>query len=130
MSGTATLDTLAALAPLATPLPDAPEGDVFTKEQWTTLMAIFDTVIPSIRSKSTKANRLSQLQISDQEYNKTVANIQKTVYNAPDVDTLDNYFDEKASDYPEYQEWLKRTFALYIREDGRAGLAFILSAMK
>jgi hypothetical protein len=118
------------LAPLATPLPEGPAEKPFTDAQWTTLMAIMDTVIPSIRRQTTTADSLSQLTVSDVEYNATVQHLKETVVDAPDSESLDVYLNEKPSDIPEFQELLSRLLVFYGREDARKGLGVILSALK
>jgi hypothetical protein len=120
----------AQLAPLANPLPDAPAGEPFTSEQWTTLMSIMDTVIPSIRREAAPSNTLSHQSISDVQYNAIVGGLETTLAHPPDGKSLDTFLDEKPSDNAEFQDLLKRSLLLYAREDARKGLAFILSALK
>ncbi|TVY68951.1 Long-chain-alcohol oxidase, partial [Lachnellula suecica] len=117
------------LAPLVNPLPDGPIDGPFTAAQLTTLLSIMDTVIPSIRRETTTSNSAAHLEIGDAEYNNAAGHLKKTVVNAPDSVSLDEYMDEKASDSPQFQALLKRTLAFYTPEDQRKGLAFILSAL-
>ena len=118
------------LAPLASPLPDAPAGEAFTPNQWATLMAIMDTVIPSVRKGAASSNKISQHTISDVEYNKTVAHLKKTAVEVPGGEALNEYLEEKPSDNPRFQALLKRSLVEYTREDGRKNLAFVLTALK
>jgi hypothetical protein len=118
------------LAPLATPVPPNPTDDLYTEAQWTTLMAIMDTVIPSIRRESEGENSISQLCIADVEYQKAADHIREKVTNAPSSAALDEYFQEKPSDLPEFLETIKRMLWFYVREDGRKGLSVVLSALK
>ncbi|TVY14389.1 Long-chain-alcohol oxidase FAO2 [Lachnellula arida] len=115
--------------PLVTPLPDGPNDEPLTAGQWTTIMAIMDTVIPSIRRDTTTSPTISQLSIADVEYNAAAGHIQKTIVNAPDSESWDQYLNEKASDIPRFQALLKRTLAHYTPEDSRKGLALVLSAL-
>ncbi|TVY36428.1 Long-chain-alcohol oxidase [Lachnellula subtilissima] len=115
--------------PLVTPLPDGPREEPLTAGQWTTIMAIMDTIIPSIRRDTTTNRTISQLAIADVEYNAAAGHIQKTIVNAPDSRSLDQYLNEKASDIPSFQALLKRTLAHYTPEDSRKGLALVLSAL-
>jgi hypothetical protein len=119
-----------ALAPLATPLPDGPTELPFSELQWTTLLAIMDTVIPSIRTEATTNNKTTQLTISDAEYNQTVHHLKQTLINSPDSETLDAYLDEKPSGNPRFQALLQRTLSAFAREDARKGLSFILATLK
>ena len=118
------------LAPLATALPEGPAGEPFTAAQWTTLMAIMDAVIPSIRRETTTTDKISQLTISDVEYNTAVHHLQKTVVNAPDSESLDEYLNERPSENPRFQDLLMRTLVFYARDDARKGLSFVLSTLK
>lgn len=121
---------IGALAPLAVPLPEAPGDQFFTDAQWVTLLAIMDTVIPSVHRESSAANGPSQLAVSDEEYNTAVRDLQENVFDAPQGEALDAYLQEKPSDNPQFHELLKRTLIHYSKDDARKGLAFILSALK
>jgi len=120
------------LAPLATPLPEPPEGEAFTSDQWLILMSIMDTVIPSIRRESAVSGGLPNLTISDEKYNATVMQLKKAVAgpDAPDAESLEKYLNEKPSDNADFQDLLKRSLVHFAREDARKGLAFILTTLK
>jgi len=118
------------LAPLAVGLPDGPVDSYFNPEQWATLLAILDTVIPSIRRESTTEKKKSQLTVSDVEYNAAVDHLKINLVNSPDSESLDEYLDENCSDNPQFQSLLKRYLIHYARDDARSGLAFILSTLK
>lgn len=119
-----------ALTPLATPVPDGPTELPFSELQWSTLLAIMDTVIPSIRRETTTNNTINQLTISDVEYNKTVKHLKKTLANSPDSKSLDEYLDEKPSDNQRFQALLQRTLSTFVRDDARQGLSLILTTLK
>jgi hypothetical protein len=118
------------LAPLANPLPEPPAGEAFTKDQWSILMSIMDAVIPSVRRESTVSNPLLQQSIPDVRYNAAVDYVKRTMPDAPDSETFDEYMDEKPSNNPDFEDLLKRSLVQYSREDVRKGLAFVLSALK
>jgi hypothetical protein len=119
-----------ALAPLATPPPDGPTKLPFSGLQWTTLLAIMDTVIPSIRRETTINNKVNQLTISDIEYNQTVHHLKKTLVNSPTSESLDEYLDEKPSDNPRFLALLQRTLSTFARDDAKQGLSLILTTLK
>ena len=121
---------VAVLAPLVAPLPDGPSDQFFTDEQWTTLMAIMDAVIPSVRRESRTGNKKFQLTVSDVEYNSAIDHLKKSLVNCPASDTLDEYLDENVSGIPAFQETLKRALVYYTKDDAKRGLALILSALK
>ncbi len=121
------------LAPLATALPEPPQGDVLTGDQWQILLSIMDTVIPSIRRESRGVDALSSLSIPDEKYNAVVGELKKTAAtgsDAPDETSFEEYLDEKPSENANFQDLLRRSLAYYAREDARKGLAFILSTLK
>lgn len=118
------------LAPLANPLPDLAPGDPFTEEQWTILMAIMDTIIPSIRKESNTSNKIEQLTVSDVQYDTAVDHLKSTVVEPPTSEALDEYLDERPSANPRFQSLLKRYLGQYAPEDAKKGLSFVLSALK
>lgn len=116
---------------LPTLLPDGPEESPFTEANWITLLAIMDTVIPSIaRGKSTSSIELNQRTISEEEYQTTAAHLKETVVDPPNAKDLDEFLAERASDIPGFQQLLKRSLVFYAPQDARKGLGFILSALK
>ena len=118
------------LAPLANPLPDLPAGEPFTSDQWQMLMSLMDTVIPSIRRESTANDELKQLALPDMQYNAHVDRLKAIVKTLPNAESLDEYFDERVSDNPDFTDLLKRSLVQFAPADARKGLAFILSALK
>ena len=118
------------VAPLAAPLPDPPVGGAFTSDQWLILISLMDTVIPSIRRESMVNDNQKQLALPDVQYNANIDRLTATMKIVPDSKGLVEYFNEKASDNPEFETLLKRSLVHYAPEDARKGLAFILSALK
>lgn len=118
------------LAPLVSPLPDLPAGEAFTPEQWTMLMAIMDTVIPSVQRGAKSGSTVSQQTISDAEYRQTVEHLKKTVVGEPEGKVFDDYLSEKPSENPRFRALLKRSMVAFSREDIRKNLTFVLSALK
>lgn len=120
------------LAPLAAPLPDGPASDAyFTTEQWITLMAIMDAVIPSItRGSGSEIEGKSQLSVKDEEYTAAVEHLRENVVDAPEEMVLEEYLREKPSDSPAFQGLLRRLLIHYTPEEARKGLGFVLSTLK
>lgn len=119
------------VAPLDAPLPDPPAGNYFTEAQWTTLMALMDTVIPSVKRESVASTpKLDEEYIPDTMYNTAVHHLQRNMTNPPVEAQLDQYLAEKPSDAPEFHELVKRTLIQFSREDARKGFSFLLSALK
>lgn len=118
-------------APLANPLPEGPDGNYFNEAQWTMMMSIMDAVIPSIRQETaTTDERSNVLSLPDVEYNTAVDRIKKTIVDPSNSGVLDEYFRERPSENPRFQEMLKRTLNMFTKDDVKRGLAFILSALK
>jgi hypothetical protein len=118
------------LAPLAVALPDPPNEQFFTDEQWRTLMAIMDTVIPSIRRESMSGHEVDKLTVRDVEFTAAMDHLKKNVVDAPDSEALQEYLAERPSDNAAFQDMLRRSLVQYSPEDARKGLAFVLSTLK
>lgn len=119
---------LSTIAPLDSPLPPVPKGDVLTESQWTTLLAIADTIVPSIQASPILS--VESLCIQSFQYTNASQEIQKAVPpEAPDS-AVQKYLAEKASSTPRFKELIQRTFGDYMREDALKGIRVILSALK
>lgn len=131
MSQQVSTSMLEAIAPLAAPLPDPPAGDAFTPAQWTTLLAIMDTIVPAIHRESVTPSSTSTVQaVPDVQYNAVVHEVREKVKDLPKDDELDGYYSERASQCPGFEDLLKRTLVDYSRSDARKGLALVLSTLK
>lgn len=118
------------LAPLASPLPPPPEGDVLTPSNWTTLMAVADTIIPSL-DDSSASDSTTKLRIEPSGYTVAVERLKRSMTNdASDANLARRYLSENATSIPAFKELVRRTLANYVREDARKGIAFILSALE
>jgi hypothetical protein len=116
---------LSFIAPLATPLPPPPEGDVFTPDQWRTFYAIADTFIPSISKSGTST--LTELAIPDSKLAATKKSI-GLIYNSSS-ELVESYLFENASSIPEFKDLAHRLLTLHVRPEATRGLGFILSAL-
>ncbi|KAI9845931.1 MAG: hypothetical protein M1837_004467 [Sclerophora amabilis] len=121
-------DQLSRISPLAITLQDPPKDDVFTAAQWETLLAITATIIPEVRRSSTLSST-SQLCLPDAEYDAVVEQIRSTAANPPEHSTIEDFLAESPVTYKAFRRELHRTLALYVREDARKGIAFILNAL-
>lgn len=116
------------IAPLDSPLPPVPEGDVLTESQWKTFLAIADTVVPSIEASSTPS--LDGLAVQPSEYTNAVQKIQRSVPPNAGTDVIQKYLAENASSVPRFKELIQRTFGHYMREDALKGIRVILSTLE
>ena len=123
-----TTTQLKCITPLETPLPPPATGEVLTEAQWTTLLAIADTIIPSIEVSTSPSKQKLSIQAS--EYTNAVEAI--THGSPEDKSTVipHSYLQENASSIPGFKELLRRTLSDYVREDARRGIRVILSALK
>lgn len=116
------------IAPLDSPLPAPPDGQVLTESQWTTLMAIADAVIPAIEVSSTLSN--SSLCLAPSEYAFAVETITQRLPAQTDPNVTQRFLQENASSVPGFRELLQRMLGDYMREDARKGIRVILSTLE
>jgi hypothetical protein len=125
---TMTTAQLNLIAPLDSPLPPPAEGEVLTDSQWTTLMAIADTVVPAIEVSSTPSAKNLSLQASD--YAVAAEKLKKRLPSEVNTELPHQYLHENASSIPGFKELLRRTIGDYVREDARKGIRVVLSALE
>ena len=121
--------SVAALAPLATPLPAGPTGEHFSKAQWDIMLALMDTVVPRVvLAAAAEKGRLDYV-ISDEEYEDIRKRLGVCV-SPPDTATLDAYLAERPSESKEFQDMLMRQLVFYVKDDKRQELKFVLSTLR
>ena len=108
-----TSQQMSLITPLASPLPPPPEGDVLTPSQWTTLMAIGDTVIPALEFSPTNVSKLKA-----------------TLPPGADTVLASTYLSEQASTTPGLKDLIHRTLHDFIRQDAQQGISVILTALE
>ncbi|KAK2762316.1 hypothetical protein FQN54_001326 [Arachnomyces sp. PD_36] len=105
--------------PVASPLPPPPNEDVFSPDQWSTLLAIGDTIIPSISTTTSSYSSAKSFLLSSLE--------------DPSSDDssrlIDSYLAENPSSIPQFKDALKALFGRYIHNEGRKGLTLVLTAL-
>ena len=114
-------DALSSLASLPSPLPPAPEGDVFTKDQWDILFSILEVFLPSITD--------SQAAISQNEVNRAVSKLKPYLPEDASDDVAKAYLSENSTAESEYRESVIRKFKLHVPPADAQGLGFILSVL-
>lgn len=116
------------IAPVESPLPPPPDGECLTNAQWTTFIAIADTVVPSIVVSSEQVpNKLS---ISSTEYAATVKKLKALISDSGEADLIQPYLEESPSALPRFKELLHRILGEYTREDDRKGFRVLLSSLE
>jgi hypothetical protein len=118
------------LAPLASPLPDLPPGDPFSEEQWKILMAIMDTVVPSVHRETAATDKISHLSVPDVLYKTAADNIKNSVVNAPSSEDFDDFLSQRPSQNPDFRPLTTRYLDQYAPDDAKKGLGFVLSTLK
>lgn len=116
------------LVPLAAPLPPLPQGEVLSSSQWTTLLAVADTLIPSIRTSTD--NDHSRLFLEESEYAAAVQKLQTVVPNEAGREAISQYLQESAGSTPGFRDSLQRIFGSHLREDALKGIRVLLSALE
>ena len=119
---------LKAFAPLSAALPPSKEGEVLTESQWVTLMAIADTVIPSIHASTDQSP--SQFGIQSSEYTTSTNTIKRGIPNKQSPDIARQYLEERPSSIPAFKDHVQRLLADHLREDAQKGIRVILSALE
>lgn len=122
-----TSQELGLIAPLESPLPPLAAGEVLTESQWTTLMAIGDTVIPSITASS--ALSTTKLSVQGSEYSASIDKLRELPAK-PEAGLYRKYLEENASSIPGVREAIQRLLSDYMPEDARKGLRVVLSALE
>lgn len=122
---------LSRISPIATVLPDPPANEVLTPEQWTTLLAIAETVIPDIRPTPAGIKKEGpQLYLTESEYQTTLSELRSSVANPPDDAVLTRFLSESPANSEDFRREFQRTMAVNVRDDARKGVALILSTLK
>ncbi|KAI2008622.1 hypothetical protein LOZ39_005588 [Ophidiomyces ophidiicola] len=111
------------------PLPPDPEcHTVFNPPQWTTLLSIADTIIPSIRRAKSAVPARHQV-VADPSYDAGISQLVGPL-NDPDRTALaENYLEENAVALPGFKQGLCRTIALYVPPNTRQELLKLLSLL-
>ncbi|KAL2786939.1 hypothetical protein BJX66DRAFT_311978 [Aspergillus keveii] len=118
--------------PLEVEIPSVPTAQVLTDLHWETMLALADTVIPSIRgspqvSSSTKHHAgITESQLESATASLT-ATIGRTIAQAAEV--AQTYLEESPSSLPAFREGLQRLIADFIHQEGQNGLRFILDVL-
>lgn len=119
------------------PLPPAPAADgIFSPTQWATLLAIADTVIPSIRPAADKssdddddADTSICHELDSAEFNRTKSTLQFGSTSPDSADHATRYLAESAGATADFKDTMCRTLGLYVPSDQRRGLSLVLSGL-
>lgn len=112
--------------PLDVPTPPIPDTQVFSELQWKTLLALADTVIPSIR---TSASCPSTKVIPASQFNVAVSTLASNIRDPDAVQIATRYLEESASSNPGFRDAVQRLFSSFVHQEGRNGLSLVLNAL-
>lgn len=116
------------VSPKAAPLPPVPSEQPFTEAQWRTLLAIADTIIPSVKPNAV-AKALTEAPVTDNEYSTAISTL-KGRSETSNEEIATAYLHENASSIPEFRLAMHRLFGMYMPEDARKQLAMALSILE
>lgn len=116
------------ISPLETPLPPARKGEVLTDSQWATLMAIADTLIPSIGLSSNDSPKT--LGLSESDYASAEEAVRSRLPPNEDAKLATRYLRENASSVPQFRDLLSRFMRDYLHTEAQKGIRVILSALE
>ena len=119
--------TVSTYTPLEVPLPPAPDVKFFSQAQWTTLFALADAIVPSIR---TSAKSSTDKVISSAAWDVAISKL-TSLNPGPDATELAmQYLEEDASSNPAFRAIVERIIGDYVHEEGKAGFGMIMNALK
>lgn len=124
----ATSEVLIAPAPRCPALPGLPPEGFWTDTQWVVFMAIMDTIVPAVVSKSSLVDKQGQLGISDAQYSSVTKMAKTTVLGRPSEDSLKLFMEDKPSNQAAVRAVQLRILARLPTKQ-RDGLGRLLSAL-
>ncbi|EOA85119.1 hypothetical protein ACJQWK_06557 [Exserohilum turcicum] len=118
------------VSPKATPLRPLPSEDPLTPEQWNTLLAVADAIIPAITPASA-AKPDSEQPAADTDYAAAVSTLRARIpeSDADAESTAKGYLADVPSQHPAFRAELQRIFAVYMPVSQRNELLMVLSAL-
>lgn len=122
--------TIAPVAVKASPLPPVPDEDPLTKDQWRTLMAFSDTVIPTVLEKGRGASAFKENSVSVEQYGNAIATIQEHALRSKNKFLAVEYLEERPSQIPAFRANVHRFIGLYMPKDLVKLMQFGLNMLK
>ncbi|KAF2430965.1 long-chain fatty alcohol dehydrogenase [Tothia fuscella] len=113
----------------ASPVPPLPTEDPLTKDQWRTLLAFADTVIPCIVSADSGHVSPSVRTLPNEQYASTIVKIENFALEGGQTGLAKAYLEERPSQLPQFVDQLYRFIGLYTPHELRKMLAFGLDTL-
>jgi molybdopterin-guanine dinucleotide biosynthesis protein A len=101
----------------SSPVAPIPGEDPLTKDQWRTLMAIADTVVPTVVEKSKGKTAFKALAVDSVDYSRALTTIEKHASHSQRRDIASEYLKERPSQLPAFREAVHRFLALNTPHD-------------
>jgi len=117
------------VTPKASPLPPVSTTDPLTPSQWRTLLALADTVIPSIVPETT-ANSSEELGVPETVYSSALTTIETTFHHGQTKELAREYLNERPSQIPAFRELIHRLFGTHLPTDVAKSLATSLTLLE
>src|ERR1700759_3984282 len=115
--------------PKPSPIADLPTTDPLNKDQWRTILAFADTIVPCIQPIGS-ARKGIDLALPESEYNATLNKIEQYASLSGNPDLAKQYLSERPSDSQAFKDNLYRLLALYCPDDLRQQLTLSLTLLK
>ena len=110
-------------------LPPAPDVTFWSEQQWTTLFALADAVIPSIRTAATVKSSADKV-ISTGEWDTTITKLSALIPGPDAASLAKEYLEEDVSSNPIFRATVQRIIGNHVHEEGKNGFGLILNALK
>lgn len=114
--------------PLDVPLPPVSNRTVFNDEQWRVLLALADTVIPSIRSRG-QPNSITDKIVPAEDLERAVSSLASNIPGPDSSRLARQYLEERPSENPNFKTAVQRLFSEFVPEEGISGMSLILTAL-
>ncbi|KAJ5671500.1 long chain fatty alcohol oxidase [Penicillium longicatenatum] len=121
------LQEMSSYTPLEAAIPPVPTNEILTDLQWETLLALADTVIPSVRVSGDASS--SQKAVTDSQFESAVSKLAVNIKASNATDVARAYLQEDVSSLQGFRDGLQCLFANDVHEEGRKGLCMILDAL-
>ncbi|KAL4739537.1 putative long chain fatty alcohol oxidase [Aspergillus similis] len=113
--------------PLEAAIPPVPTNEVLTDLQWKTLLAVADTVIPSICVSGDASP--NQKSVTESQFESAVSKLAANIRVSNAADVARAYLQENVSSLQRFKDGLQRLIANDVHEEGRKGLCMILDIL-
>lgn len=113
-------------APVPVTLPPPPPADFMTADQWDTLWAVLDGILPSYAPASAVTDKNKQIAIPDDEFNDLIDKVRSSLDGAPSREEITEFLAFRPSEHPPFREDCIRNLGI---SPARAKLAGVLGTL-